>query len=75
MAERAPTPPLGTPRNLLKDLEVIDRRAQAGGLAPNLLSAAIPRYREALARGLGDQDVARMIDLVACKETASGELP
>lgn len=67
MAAREPTKPLGTPRILLKDLEIIDRVARAGGLSPNLLSAAIPRYREAMERGYGDEDVARMIDLVAPK--------
>jgi putative dehydrogenase len=63
MAGRDYPEPMGTPKLLLKDLEVIQEVARQHDFKAEILDTIIPRFEKAIEIGLGDQDVVATIDI------------
>ncbi len=64
MASGVYEPPSARLAIICKDAGIIDAHARSVGASTPLLSAALPQYREAVERGLGDLDAAALLQLL-----------
>ncbi len=60
-ARREEIKPMGTTRNLLKDIDIITEESASAAFRSHLLDAVAPLFRKAVARGVGDKDTSAMI--------------
>lgn len=71
IAERTFTPAPGPFRTLEKYLDLGEELAASLGCATPLFDAALPYFRRALAEGMGDQDIAAVVQLIEAESDAT----